>query len=422
MLASKEGELKKGGNKAGKIATITAGGLLIALFAVLKFVINTSFAVLVPIALFGVILLIFGFFFGNKNNLIKEINRLQDEKTRISSDIANLNTRLVTVDLKKTKYTSADEARAAVIDTKKRDLERKKEQLNDTKQKCAHAENEVIAYFSKWKAVETINDIERENAELSAIYEKRNELSALLTHYTKELGDLTEKEANEIIAKADKNGIDDTNFEIHKEKLEELNKKFSSLTSDKARYETMLQSSFSDYISSETINRIIGQVEEIVKAKEDYVAALDIASDVLNESALGLRKSYGSVLEENAKEIFLKLTSGKYKALNIDSNYHLDTEEKDNFGTKNIEYLSRGATDQAYLSLRLAISKLLSSEEPLPIMLDDALSQFDDNRTKVAVRFLSEYSKDNQIILFTCHGNILKDSKNENANIIEIKQ
>ncbi|MBR3144456.1 MAG: AAA family ATPase [Clostridia bacterium] len=420
-LALKKETLEKKGKGGGKIAMFISGGCLIALFLLLTFVFSVSYAISLPSAAFGVILVILGFSFGRKDNLSDEINRLQGEINTLSSEIANLNTKIVTIDLKKTKYLSADEARTAVIDAKKKDLEKKEEKLNEIKQKCQLAKTEVITYFSKWKTVESVADIERENAGLSAIYEKRNEISALLTHYTKELGNLTEQEATEILKKAETNGEDDTDFEAHKERLESLTERLSSLNSDKARYETMLDSSFTDYISSESIIRIIGQVEEIIKSKEEYVAALDIASEVLNESAIGIRKSYGSKLQENAKDIFTKLTGGKYKTLNVDSSMHLDTEETDNFGTRTVDYLSRGASDQAYLSLRLAISKLLSNDEPLPVMLDDALSQFDDRRSKLAVDFLSDYSKDNQIILFTCHGSVLKDSKNAGANIIEIK-
>ena len=74
-------------------------------------------------------------------------------------------------------------------------------------------------------------------------------------------------------------------------------------------------------------------------------------------------------------------------------------------------YLSRGTTDQLYLAVRLAVCKLCLPDLP-PIMLDDALTAFDDERTKLALTLLRELSGKQQILLFTCHkreGEILEE-------------
>ena len=65
-------------------------------------------------------------------------------------------------------------------------------------------------------------------------------------------------------------------------------------------------------------------------------------------------------------------------------------------------YLSRGTADQLYLAVRLAVCKLCLPDLP-PIMLDDALTAFDDERAKLAQHLLRELSEQQQILLFTCH-------------------
>ena len=59
---------------------------------------------------------------------------------------------------------------------------------------------------------------------------------------------------------------------------------------------------------------------------------------------------------------------------------------------------------QLYLATRLAICDLvLPPDHAVPIVLDDALTNFDDERCAAALRWLKEESKRRQILLFTCH-------------------
>ena len=67
-------------------------------------------------------------------------------------------------------------------------------------------------------------------------------------------------------------------------------------------------------------------------------------------------------------------------------------------------YLSAGAVDLMYLAVRLAIVELtLPSEEPCPIVLDDALVNLDSARRAAAMEVLGEIAETRQVILFTCN-------------------
>ena len=66
-------------------------------------------------------------------------------------------------------------------------------------------------------------------------------------------------------------------------------------------------------------------------------------------------------------------------------------------------FLSLGTLDQLYLAVRLAICEsALPADDPPPIVLDDALVRFDDERCRAALELLLEESKSRQILLFTC--------------------
>ena len=72
--------------------------------------------------------------------------------------------------------------------------------------------------------------------------------------------------------------------------------------------------------------------------------------------------------------------------------------------------LSQGAGDQLYLAARLAICRMvLPQDKAVPLILDDALANFDDTRMgadqrlAAALDWLLEESRTRQILLFTCH-------------------
>ena len=59
--------------------------------------------------------------------------------------------------------------------------------------------------------------------------------------------------------------------------------------------------------------------------------------------------------------------------------------------------------DQLYLAVRLAVCDLCLPQRP-PIVLDDALADFDDGRAAQGLALLRELAEEQQVLLFTCHG------------------
>ena len=70
---------------------------------------------------------------------------------------------------------------------------------------------------------------------------------------------------------------------------------------------------------------------------------------------------------------------------------------------RSVRLLSQGAADQLYLAVRLAICDMvLPADKRVPLILDDALVTFDDERLHAALDYLLEESQRRQILLFTC--------------------
>ena len=88
---------------------------------------------------------------------------------------------------------------------------------------------------------------------------------------------------------------------------------------------------------------------------------------------------------------------------------------------RDVGYLSAGAADQLYLAVRLAVCDLvLPPENAVPIVLDDALSSFDDQRCAAALDYLRKEAEKRQILLFTCHSREAAHFKNDPAVSIQV--
>ena len=88
----------------------------------------------------------------------------------------------------------------------------------------------------------------------------------------------------------------------------------------------------------------------------------------------------------------------------LDRSFHLSAEPQGDTVYRDAGLLSAGTVDQLYLATRLAICDLvLPEDKAIPLVLDDALTNFDDRRCTAALRWLKEAAKTRQIILFTCH-------------------
>jgi uncharacterized protein YhaN len=90
---------------------------------------------------------------------------------------------------------------------------------------------------------------------------------------------------------------------------------------------------------------------------------------------------------------------------------------------KEPKQLSRGTREQLYLALRFGlIEQFGKNGARLPVIVDDALVNFDPARTVAAARAFTALSERNQVIVFTCHPHLVESFQQTYpaARIIEI--
>ena len=143
--------------------------------------------------------------------------------------------------------------------------------------------------------------------------------------------------------------------------------------------------------------------DQISRLESEY-DAIALAMETLDGANTALQNRFSPELGRRAAEIFSALTDGRYRGVVLDRSFRLSAEPEGDTVYRDAALLSAGAVDQLYLATRLAICDLVLPEETaVPLVLDDALANFDDERCAAALRWLKEESKRRQILLFTCH-------------------
>ena len=148
--------------------------------------------------------------------------------------------------------------------------------------------------------------------------------------------------------------------------------------------------------------------EERLTAKiavlNDEYDAIALAMETLEEANSELQNRFAPQLGQRAAELFSLLTDGAYSDVALDRSFHLAAAPAGDPIRRDAQLLSAGAGGQLYLAVRLAVCELvLPWEDAPPLVLDDALADFDDRRCRTALRLLKEEAKRRQILLFTCH-------------------
>lgn len=118
-----------------------------------------------------------------------------------------------------------------------------------------------------------------------------------------------------------------------------------------------------------------------------------------------------------AQNIFAHVTKNKYPTIPPPTETKEIKIEDDARNRKGRMEMSRGTKEQLYFAMRLGFIEVYEKErEPMPIIMDDILVNFDDERGPLAVKELANFAKDRQVIILTCHENTLDLYKKLGAN------
>jgi uncharacterized protein YhaN len=123
----------------------------------------------------------------------------------------------------------------------------------------------------------------------------------------------------------------------------------------------------------------------------------------------------------SAENLFAQITGGSYRRIikTIDQDEVLIENERHQ--RKEVLELSRGTREQLYLAMRFGlIDEYETRSEPLPAVMDDVFVNFDDERDAHIIEVLSQFGKQRQVIVLTCHQRSLEAYQNIGATTIAV--
>jgi uncharacterized protein YhaN len=153
---------------------------------------------------------------------------------------------------------------------------------------------------------------------------------------------------------------------------------------------------------------------------ETYVR-LKLASSILHSSIERYRERTRGPILAIASELFRELTLGSFDGLRVEEDDDcrpvLVGIRPGSRESVTVNGMSEGTCDQLYLALRLATLQLETEpRSKLPLIIDDVLIQFDDDRAEAALRILTRLGQQRQVIFFTHHEHLLEIASQKLSN------
>lgn len=289
--------------------------------------------------------------------------------------------------------------------------------INEISQKQRHLQDLSI------QEKQLQHDINTHQTELNQIYAK-NKLTSLAEF--KNLATQAQKQEKlNLHLKALQNSMKDDLTQLEKitpnesefmQKLTQANNKlsnkqdeFNNLQEQVAQIKAeMVQLVDSSAVFDE--KQILANMKAQLREKSiQYLADLAAAHWIAVSLDLASNGRFPKMLK-SATEYFKLLTGGRYIDLEIGKKIKVISKNKRKYDVK---YLSRGTSEQLYFALKLAFVEQISDKIELPILIDDAFVDFDNQRTGYIVQLLKKLSQKSQVLIFT--------QKEELASLLNLK-
>ena len=126
----------------------------------------------------------------------------------------------------------------------------------------------------------------------------------------------------------------------------------------------------------------------------------------------------------HAQGFFSNVTGQRYQRLYAPIGEQTITVMDSTGASKQPDALSRGTREQLYLALRFGLIREFGEHaERLPVVVDEALVNFDPERARLAAESFAVLSQTNQVLVFTCHP-ATRDAFKEaaGAQVLDISQ
>lgn len=272
--------------------------------------------------------------------------------------------------------------------------------------KCAEAQQEIDELLSV-AGLKTQDEFQR----AAEAARRRENLQRIIAEADREIrvhrGTESEAEFAEVLEQADQDSIG-RELRRLRERLEQ-----EKLARDEAfKAKTLAEKDLDDMQAQ---SAAAGTLMDLESARGELAAAanrwapLVLAQTLMQRAIKRFEQQHQPAMLVDVQRLFGQLTGGRYVRIErkLDQQGTLlvvDSSEQ----KKEPNQLSTGTREQLYLAIRLAyVLHYCRGAESLPVVMDDVLVNFDDQRALQTLRVLREVAGQVQILLLTCHDHLL---------------
>jgi len=161
---------------------------------------------------------------------------------------------------------------------------------------------------------------------------------------------------------------------------------------------------------------VAGLSEELARKRSrmadevDRYIPLVYARRLLTDAVRRFEKENQPEMIATVSAIFARMTAGKYTEFDrTGGRQSLILVRQPDGSEKTPDQLSTGTREQLYLAIRLAyVLDYCRGNQPLPIVIDDVLVNFDPDRARNTLAALADISGTAQVLYFTCHPHMVE--------------
>jgi len=242
----------------------------------------------------------------------------------------------------------------------------------------------------------------------ASLLERRFELEELLDRAKQELSDAASGQSTMAIVESDLENYDPEHnascIATIRSELDDLAIDIEDAFENLGRFKREIELLENDRSGAELRFEREQQLSELTSLAEEWFA-LAWSVNSLEELRIEFEQSHQPPILARAKEYLSRLSGERYDNIWTPMGERTLCVDSADGNTLRIEHLSGGTREQLFLAIRLAMIEHFSNQGvELPIVLDDILVNFDEQRTRAAIEELMRQTGDNQqVLFFTCH-------------------
>ena len=232
-----------------------------------------------------------------------------------------------------------------------------------------------------------------------------------------------------------KSGLGSTNLPAIDDALARLEEERTTANAQREALSTQrgsIQTELAGLVGEEESSRLRMEKNILLEQFQGHArdwTRLTIARNLLEESRRKFERERQPGVIRHAERFFTTITDGRYRQVYAPLGEQTITVTDADGRTKQPSELSRGTREQLFLSLRFGLIRELGERtEPLPVVVDEVLVNFDPIRALRAAVAFTELSKTNQVLVFTCHPTVVELFQNaaseagvEKPEVVRIK-